>query len=69
MRGRFWYAMRSWSRKPRVTKRTVGSPFLSRRALVATVVPIFTASMRSTGIASPGATSRKCRIAAMAASG
>ena len=48
--------MRSWSRKPRVMKSTVGSPLRSSSALVATVVPIFTASMRSTGIGSPGAT-------------
>ena len=52
-----------------MTKSTVGSPFLSRSALVATVVPIFTASIRSTGIGSPGLTPRKWRMAAIAASG
>ena len=36
-------------------KSTVGSPLRSSSALVATVVPIFTASMRSTGIGAPGA--------------
>ena len=37
--------MRSASRKPRVMKSTVRSPLRSSSALVATVVPIFTASI------------------------
>src|SRR6185369_426633 len=60
--------MRSWSRKPRVMKSAVGSPLRSRSALVATVVPIFTASICLTGIASPCATPRKWRMPAIAAS-
>ena len=46
-RGRFWYAMRNASRKPRVVTSSVGSPLRSSSALVATVVPILTHSTRS----------------------
>ena len=41
--------MRSASAKPRVMTSAVRSPLRSSSALVATVVPIFTASMRSAG--------------------
>ena len=52
MSGRFWYAMRRTSRNPRVVTSSVRSPFRSNSALVATVVPILTAPMRSPGMAS-----------------
>src|SRR5659263_341196 len=60
--------MRSVSAKPRVMTRTVGSPFRSSRALVATVVPIRTTSISSVGIGAPGATPSRWRIPATAAS-
>ena len=47
---------------------TVGSPLRSSSALVATVVPIFTASICSTGIGRPAGTSSRWRMPAMAAS-
>ena len=43
-RGRAWLPMRSASAKPRLTTSSVRSPLRSSSALVATVVPIFTAS-------------------------
>ena len=43
-RGRAWLPIRSASAKPRFTTSSVRSPLRSNRALVATVVPIFTAS-------------------------
>src|SRR5687767_608806 len=60
--------MRSASRNPRVMKSTVRSPLRSSSALVATVVPIFTASMRSTGMGASPATPRISRMPASAAS-
>jgi hypothetical protein len=45
-----------------------GSPLRSSSALVATVVPIFTASMRSTGIGASFGTPRRWRMPAIAAS-
>jgi hypothetical protein len=47
---------------------TVRSPVLSSSALVATVVPIFTAAMCSAGIAAPDATPSTWRMPASAAS-
>src|SRR5690349_13627799 len=46
----------------------VGSPLRSSRALVATVVPILTASTRPAGIGSPAGTPSRRRIPATAAS-
>ena len=46
--------MRSASAKPLVMTRTVGSPFRSSRALVATVVPSLTEPIRSAGTGSAG---------------
>src|ERR1700681_4637841 len=43
-RGRVWLPIRSASAKPRLTTRRVRSPRRSSSALVATVVPIFTAA-------------------------
>src|SRR5512147_316157 len=60
--------MRSASRKPRVMTSTVGSPLRSSSALVATVVPILTAAIRSTGIGCSAATPSRCRMPATAAS-
>ena len=47
--------MRSASAKPRVITSAVRSPVRSSSALVATVVPIFTASIAPAGIGAPGA--------------
>ena len=47
---------------------SVGSPLRSSSALVATVVPIFTAAMRSDGIGAPEGTPRNSRMASSAAS-
>ena len=51
-----------------VMKSAVGSPLRSSKALVATVVPIFTASMRSTGMGAPSSTPSSRRMPATAAS-
>src|SRR3569832_255318 len=67
-RGRFWYAMRSASRKPCVVTSSVGSPLRSRSALVATVVPIFTASTSFAVTGSPGLRPSRKRMPATAAS-
>ena len=53
MSGRACVPISSWSLNPRVMTSSVGSPLRSSSALVATVVPIFTAAMRSDGIAAP----------------
>ena len=50
-RGRAWLPMRSMSAKPRLTSSRVRSPLRSSSALVATVVPIFTASIGRAGSA------------------
>ena len=68
MRGRFWEAIRSASPKPSVITRTVGSPFRSSSALVATVVPSRTAAIRVAGTGAPGSTPSRCRMPATAAS-
>src|SRR5580704_5460730 len=60
--------MRNASRKPLVMSSSVRSPLRSSSALVATVVPIFTAPMRSLGIGPPGATPSRRRIPSTAAS-
>src|SRR5579859_1487740 len=60
--------MRSASRKPLVMSNSVRSPLRSSSALVATVVPIFTAPMRSLGIAAPGASPSRRRMPSTAAS-
>src|SRR6185503_8816223 len=52
----------------RVLKRTVRAPLRSSSALVATVVPIFTASMTSEGILAPFFRERSSRMPASAAS-
>ena len=49
-RGRAWLPMRSASAKPRLTISSTRSPLRSSSALVATVVPIFTASISPGGI-------------------
>ena len=49
-RGRAWLPMRSASAKPRLTTSSVRSPLRSSSALVATVVPILTASIGPGGI-------------------
>ena len=49
-RGRAWLPIRSTSAKPRLTSSSVRSPLRSSSALVATVVPIFTASTTPGGI-------------------
>ena len=49
-------------RKPRVVTNTVRSPLRSSSALVATVVPIFTASMSVDGQGAPGATPSSSRM-------
>ena len=67
-RGRSWYAMRNASRNPRVVTSRVGSPLRSSKALVATVVPIFTHSTWSGVIGCVGARPRRRRIPATAAS-
>ena len=66
--GRAWYPIRSASRKPRVAISSVRSPLRSSSALVATVVPILTAPIRSAGIASPAPQPRKRRMPSIAAS-
>ena len=48
--GRVWYPILSTSAKPAVVTNNVGSPCRSRRALVATVVPILTVSIWSRGM-------------------
>jgi hypothetical protein len=60
--------MRNASRNPRVISSAVRSPFRSSSALVATVVPIFTAPIFSGGIGAPSATPSRRRIASTAAS-
>jgi hypothetical protein len=60
--------MRSASRKPRVVTSSVGSPLRSSKALVATVVPIFTHSTWSGVIGSPAASPSRWRMPATAAS-
>ena len=54
-RGRAWLPMRSASAKPRLTTSRVRSPLRSSSALVATVVPIFTARSSPAGSARPPA--------------
>ena len=54
MSGRACVPISSWSFSPRVMTSSVGSPLRSKSALVATVVPIFTAAMRSDGIGRAG---------------
>jgi hypothetical protein len=49
-RGRAWLPIRSASAKPRLTISSVRSPLRSSSALVATVVPILTASIWPGGI-------------------
>ncbi len=53
--------MRRLSRNPRVTTNRVGSPLRSKRALVATVVPIRTSPITPAGIRSPGFSPRWSR--------
>jgi hypothetical protein len=60
--------MRKASPKPRVMNSTVGSPLRSSSALVATVVPIFTASMEAAGIGCPACNPIACLMPAIAAS-
>ena len=67
-RGRAWLPMRSRSPKPRLTTSRVRSPLRSSRALVATVVPIFTWSISPGGIGASAATPSTCLMPAMAAS-
>ena len=60
--------MRKPSRKPCVVTSTVGSPLRSSKALVATVVPILTHSIWSTGMGALGLSPNKVRMPATAAS-
>ena len=57
-RGRAWLPMRSTSAKPRFTSSSMRSPLRSSSALVATVVPIFTASIMPGGIGASSGTPR-----------
>ena len=66
--GLFWYPILNKSPKPLVINKSVLSPFLSRRAFVATVVPIFTDDILSTGILSSFFKFRIFLIPAIAAS-
>ena len=56
------------SLRPLLVSRSVGSPLCSKRALVATVVPILTVSILSTGIGSDGFRPKDCLMPSMAAS-
>jgi hypothetical protein len=60
--------MRSASRKPCVVTSSVGAPLRSSKALVATVVPIFTHSTKSDVMGWPGAKPNSARMPATAAS-
>src|SRR5919106_5959133 len=61
--------MRNASPKPRVIANAVRSPVRSSSALVATVVPIRTTSIRSVGMRVPGSMPSRTRMPATAASG
>src|SRR5918994_3021629 len=61
--------MRNASPKPRVIANAVRSPVRSSSALVATVVPIRTTSIRSAGMRAPGSMPSSARMPATAASG
>jgi hypothetical protein len=65
---RLLVGVRNESAKPRVVTNTVRSPLRSSRALVATVVPIFTASMASAGMGSRAPRPNNSRMPWMAAS-
>ncbi len=67
-RGRAWLPMRSASAKPRLTTSRVRSPLRSSSALVATVVPIFTASTTPGGIGASSGTPSTVLMPAIAAS-
>ena len=66
--GRVWYPILRTSANPAVVTKRVGSPCRSSSALVATVVPILTVSIWSSGIGSFGARSKRSLMPCTAAS-
>ncbi len=67
-RGRAWLPMRNASAKPRFTTSSVRSPLRSSKALVATVVPIFTVSTTPVGIGASSGMPSTVLMPAIAAS-